>query len=62
MQISRNLGHAVGRARAVTVIAGEADETFEADVDTEQILLRAIEQCTRGETISMVELLGELRE
>ena len=45
----------------VTVIAREADETFEVDADTEQILLRAIEQCERGETKPMADLLGELR-
>ena len=45
----------------VTVIAREADETFEVDADTEQILLRAIEQCERGETMPMADLLNELR-
>lgn len=45
----------------VTVIAREADESFEVDADTEQILLRAIEQCERRETTPMAELLGELR-
>jgi len=45
----------------VTVIAREADESFEVGADTEQILLRAIEQCERGETIPMANLLGELR-
>ena len=45
----------------VTVIAREGDESFEVDPDTERILLRAIEQCERGETIPMAGLLGELR-
>ena len=45
----------------VTVIAREADETFEVDAETEQALLRAIEQCDQGETIPMDDLLGELR-
>ena len=45
----------------VTVIAREADESFEVDADTEQILLRAIEQCGRGETIPLGNLLDELR-
>ena len=45
----------------VMVIAREADETFEVDADTEQILLRAIAQCERGETIPMGDLLDELR-
>ena len=46
---------------AVTVLAGKPDETFEVDADTEQALLRAIEQCRRGKTIPMSQLLGELR-
>ena len=45
----------------VTVIAREADETFEVDADTEQILLRAIERCECGEPIPMADLVGELR-
>jgi hypothetical protein len=45
----------------VTVLAHEADETFEVDPDTEQVLLRAIEQCRHSETISMTDLLNELR-
>lgn len=45
----------------VTVIAREGDESFEVDADTEQILLRAIGQCERSETIPMADLLGELR-
>ena len=44
----------------VTVIAREADETFEVDADTERILLRAIEQCDRGESIPIADLLGDL--
>ena len=35
--------------------------TAELSTATEQILLRAIEQCERGETIPMANLLGELR-
>jgi hypothetical protein len=45
----------------VTVIAADADETFEVDAETEQALLRAIERCDRGETIPMSDLLGEFR-
>ena len=45
----------------VTVLAHEADETFEVDADTERVLLRAIEQCQHGETTSMADLLKELR-
>jgi hypothetical protein len=45
----------------VTVLARDADETFEVDAETEEALLRAIEQCRRGETIPMSQLLRELR-
>ena len=38
---------------SVTVVAMEGNETFEADAATEQILLRAIDQCDRGETAPM---------
>ena len=46
---------------SVTVLARDGDETFEADPDTERMLLEAIAQCDRGETIPMTQLLGELR-
>ncbi len=46
---------------SVTVIAGDGDETFEADPATEKMLLEAIAQCERGETIPMTGLLSELR-
>jgi hypothetical protein len=46
---------------AVTVLATEGDETFEADAEMEQMLLRAIEQCNRGKAVPMTQLLGELR-
>ena len=46
---------------SVTVIAREGDETFEADPATEKVLLEAIAQCKRGETIPMKQLLSELR-
>jgi hypothetical protein len=45
----------------VTVIARDADETFEVDAETEQVLLRAIDQCKHGESMPMAELLRELR-
>ncbi|MPZ18285.1 MAG: hypothetical protein GEV06_10285 [Luteitalea sp.] len=47
---------------SVTVLAREGDETFEADAETERLLLDAIAQCERGETIPMAQLLGELRD
>jgi hypothetical protein len=47
---------------SVTVLAREGDETFEADPDTERMLLDSIAQCERGETIPLTQLLGELRD
>ena len=46
---------------SVIVLATEGDETFEADAETEQILLQAIDQCNRGKTTPMTRLLSELR-
>jgi hypothetical protein len=45
---------------SVTVIARDGDETFEADPATEKMLLEAIAQCERGDTVSMKQLLSEL--
>lgn len=47
---------------SVTVLVREGDETFEANPETERMLLDAIAQCERGETIPLTQLLGELRE
>jgi hypothetical protein len=46
---------------SVTVIAREGDETFEADPETERMLLDSIAQCERGDTLPLTQLLGELR-
>ena len=46
---------------SVTVIARDDDETFEADPATEQMLLAAIAQCERGDTLPLKQLLSELR-
>ena len=46
---------------SVTVLAVEGDETFEADAETEKMLLAAIAQCDRGQTTPMTDLLSELR-
>jgi hypothetical protein len=46
---------------SVTVLALEGDETFEADAETEQMLLQAIGQCERGQTTPMADLVSELR-
>lgn len=47
---------------SVTVLASEGDETFEADPDTEKMLLQAIEACNRGRTAPLSQLLSELRD
>jgi hypothetical protein len=46
---------------SVTVLAFEGDETFEADAETEKMLLEAIAQCDRRQTTPMSQLLSELR-
>ena len=46
---------------SVTVWALEGDKTFEADAETERMLLEAIAQCDRQQTSPMTELLFELR-
>lgn len=45
----------------VIVLAPEGDETFEADVETETMLLEAIAQCESGLTTPLSDLLAELR-
>jgi hypothetical protein len=45
----------------VTILAREADETFEVPADLEAELLESIAQADRGETISAEELLERLR-
>lgn len=46
---------------SVTVLALEGDETFEADAETEKMLLEAIAQCDRRQTTPIAEVLSELR-
>lgn len=46
---------------SVTVLALEGDETFEAEAETEQMLLQAIAQCDKGQTSPMTDLVSELR-
>jgi hypothetical protein len=46
---------------SVTVLALEGDETFEAEAETEKMLLQAIAQCERGQTAPLSEILSELR-
>lgn len=46
---------------AVTVLLPEGDETFEADEETERMLLESIAQCERGQTVPFEQVLEELR-
>jgi hypothetical protein len=46
---------------SVTVLALEGDETFEADAETEKMLLEAMAQCRRGQTTLLKDLLAEMR-
>ena len=55
------LDSALPEGASVTVLAREADETFEADPATERMLLDAIAQCERGDIIPMAKLLGDGR-
>ena len=48
-------------ATSVTVLALEGDETFEADTETEQMILQAIAPCEKGQTTPMANLVSELR-
>jgi hypothetical protein len=45
----------------VTVLAREADETFELDADQEAELLESIAEADRGELIPAEEVLRKLR-
>ena len=46
---------------SVTVLAMEGDETFEVDAETEQMLLQAIAQCGKGQSMPLADLVSELR-
>lgn len=45
----------------VTLLALDGEETFEVDAELEAVLLESIAQGDRGETISAVDLLVEMR-
>ncbi|MGH9896271.1 MAG: hypothetical protein ACREA0_30615 [bacterium] len=45
----------------VTVLAPEGDETFEVSAEEKVLLLEAIAECERGETVPAEEVLAELR-
>lgn len=46
---------------AVTALALEGDETFDADPETEKMLLEAVAQCRRGQTSPLKAFLAEMR-
>ena len=46
---------------SVTVIARDADESFEVDEATERMLLEAIAQCDSGRTVPLDKVLSDLR-
>jgi MoxR-like ATPase len=46
---------------SVTVLALEGDETFEADPETEKMLLEVMEQSRRGQVTSLKDVLAEMR-
>lgn len=54
-------GDPLPEGAVVTVLAREADESFEVPPELEAKLLESIAQADRGETISADELLERLR-
>ncbi|MGH8527188.1 MAG: hypothetical protein ACREXY_24175 [Gammaproteobacteria bacterium] len=54
-------GDPLPEGAVVTILAREADETFEVPAELEAELLESIAQAERGETISAEELLERLR-
>jgi hypothetical protein len=54
-------GEPLPEGAVVTILAREADETFEVPPELEAELLESIAQAERGETISAEELLKRLR-
>ena len=46
---------------SVTALIPERDETFEADPETERMLLESIAQCERGQAVLIEQVLAELR-
>ena len=46
---------------SVSVLALEGDETFQADRETEEMLLKAIAQSRRGQVSSLKDVLSEMR-
>jgi hypothetical protein len=54
-------GDPLPEGATVTVLAREADETFEVPPELEPELLESLAQAARGETISAEEMLERLR-
>jgi hypothetical protein len=54
-------GDPLPEGAVVTILAREADETFEVPPELEAELLESIAQADRGETISAEEMLDRLR-
>ncbi|MBM3341270.1 MAG: hypothetical protein FJY56_04035 [Betaproteobacteria bacterium] len=54
-------GDALPEGAVVTVLAREADETFDVPPELEAQLQESIAQAERGETISAKEMLARLR-
>lgn len=46
---------------SVTVLFPEDGETFEADAETEKMLLESIAQCERGQTLPFESVVERLR-
>jgi hypothetical protein len=55
------LGAELPEGASVTVLLPDGDETFEADAETETMLLESIAQCERGQTVPFERVLEELR-
>ena len=45
---------------AVTILLHEGDETFEADEETERMVLDSIAQCERGQTVPFETVIERL--
>jgi hypothetical protein len=54
-------GDPLPEGAVVTILAREADETFEVPPELEAELLESIAQANQGETISAAEMLKRLR-
>lgn len=54
-------GEPLPEGAVVTILAREADETFDIPAELEAELLESIAEADRGETISAAELIERLR-